>query len=486
MSNYRLFIIAIWIVYVLGFCVANDLNEINKNIQNQQAKQKNIDKQRANLNLRLSTLGQNIAKNMAQVKKLDSEIQNLAKNIQNNKDQNKSQEAKLQLLENRLLKLNDEMNSSQEQLSQIILRYMTYSYVLDDEEIWSLHDMMTKEAFSLLKKDTIAKLNLLQKQQNDIVKQINDTNNSIKEVTQIITNQENRHQDLQNMIAKQKNLVANMHDEVKVYNQRLKTIDLQKRELDQLLSKLNILKKNTQEEIRKKAEAEKKAKAEAARLAKLELERKKKEEEQRKKAQRAKAEAEKKAKAEAEKIAQTDSKQAQKFLEAQNKVIESDYQAKISTQETNAAIDNFELARVDSVYQPVNTIKYTGKKTLAPLKSYSLEQSFGDYLDPVYKIRIFNNGVVLKPKGEDSQVYNIMDGKIIHVQEMPGLKKVVIIEHANSLHTIYSMLDKIPPTLKKGFVIKQGYVIGRVNDRLNLEIIQGDKHINPMEVIARK
>ena len=79
-----------------------------------------------------------------------------------------------------------------------------------------------------------------------------------------------------------------------------------------------------------------------------------------------------------------------------------------------------------------------------------------------------------------------MDGKVIYAQEMSGLKKVVVIEHANAMHTIYSMLDKIAPTLRPGFIVKQGYVIGRVNDRLNLEIVQAGKHINPIEVIATK
>ena len=40
--------------------MAADLNEINQNIQKNEAQKSNIDKQRANLNLKLSTLGQNI------------------------------------------------------------------------------------------------------------------------------------------------------------------------------------------------------------------------------------------------------------------------------------------------------------------------------------------------------------------------------------------------------------------------------------------
>ena len=466
--------------------MAVDLNEINQNIQKNEAQKSNIDKQRANLNLKLSTLGQNINNNMQQIKKLDTEIQNLAKNIESNKDQNKSQEARLQTLEDNLATLNVSLNQSQTKLSNLILQHMTIAYVLDDEESLNLEDMVTREAFKILKKQTTNEIKEIEKQQRSIVKQINDINSSIKEVTQIITTQETRHQDLQTMIAKQKILVDNMRNEMQVYNQRLKAVDMQKKELDKLLGQLNILKKNTQEEIRKKQEAERKAKLERERLAKLERERKRKIEEEKKRAALAKAEAEKKAKAEAEKIAKTDSKKAQQFLGEQNKAIQRKYDAAVSSAEASNTINSFEeLKRVDSVYQRPETAKYTGKRAGAPLDSYVIEQAFGDYIDPAYKIKIFNNGVVLKPKKNDAQVYNIMDGKVIYAEEMPGLKKVVVVEHANSMHTIYSMLDKIAPTLKKGFVVKRGYVIGRIHDRLNLEIVQNGKHINPVEVMAK-
>ncbi len=463
-----------------------DLNEINKNIQKSEAQKSDIDKQRANLNLKLSTLGQNINNNMQQIKQLNTEIQNLAKNIEDNKDQNRSQEAKLQSLENTLATLNDTLNDSQAKLANLILQYMTIAYVLDDEEVLSLDDMVAREAFKILKKQTINNIANIEKQQSAIAKQINDINSSIKEVTQIITTQETRHQDLQTMIAKQKILVDNMRNEMQVYNQRLKAIDMQKKELDKLLGQLNILKKNTQEEIRKKQEQERLAKLEKERLAKLEKERKKKIEAERKKAALAKQAAEKKAKEEAERIAKIDSKKAQQFLGEQNKAIQRKYDAALSSAEASNTINSFEeLKRVDSVYQRPETARYVGKRAGTPLDSYVIEQAFGDYIDPAYKIKIFNNGVVLKPKKNDAKVYNIMDGKVIYAEEMPGLKKVVVVEHAHAMHTIYSMLDKIAPTLKKGFIVKKGYVIGRINDRLNLEIVQDGKHINPVEVMAK-
>ncbi|GAB0172831.1 murein hydrolase activator EnvC [Helicobacter trogontum] len=481
--------LAQFIIFGILLCrgvVAADLNEINQNIQKNEAQKSNIDKQRANLNLKLSTLGQNINNNMQQIKKLDAEIQNLAKNIENNKDQNKTQEAKLQTLKNNLAVLNESLSQSQTKLSNLILQHMTIAYVLDDEESLNLEDMVTREAFKILKKQTTNEITQIEKQQRNILRQINDINRSIKEVTQIITTQETKHQDLQTMIGKQKILVDNMRNEMQVYNQRLKAIEMQKKELDKLLGQLNILKKNTQEEIRKKQEAERLAKLERERLAKLERERKRKIEEEKKKAALAKAEAEKIAKAEAEKIAKTDSKKAQQFLGEQNQAIQRKYDAALSSAEASNTINSFEeLKRVDSVYQRPETARYTGKRAGAPLDSYIIEQAFGDYIDPAYKIKIFNNGVVLKSRKNDVQVYNIMDGKVIYAEEMPGLKKVVVVEHANSMHTIYSMIDKIAPTLKKGFIVKKGYVIGRINEKLNLEIVQNGKHINPVEVMAK-
>ena len=93
----------------------------------------------------------------------------------------------------------------------------------------------------------------------------------------------------------------------------------------------------------------------------------------------------------------------------------------MSSAEASNTINSFEeLKRLDSVYQRPETAKYTGKRAGAPLDSYVIEQAFGDYINSAYKIKIFNNGVVLKPKKNDAQVYNIMDGKVIYAEKCPG------------------------------------------------------------------
>ena len=63
------------------------------------------------------------------------------------------------------------------------------------------------------------------------------------------------------------------------------------------------------------------------------------------------------------------------------------------------------------------------------------------------------------------------------------LNNVVIIEHANGIHTIYAHLDKIAPNIKDGKRLKKGSVIGRVDNELMFEVTQKNYHINPMQLI---
>lgn len=156
---------------------------------------------------------------------------------------------------------------------------------------------------------------------------------------------------------------------------------------------------------------------------------------------------------------------------------------------TNLAAKNRDIPsdvkRVGSSYRQVSTMRYNGKKTIAPLDAYEIEQQFGTYFDPVYKIKVFNESLILSPKYQNSNVKNVLDGRVVFAKDTPVLKKVVIVEHANQIHTIYAHLDKIAPTIRPGLRIKRGYIIGKVSERLGFEVTQKDKHINPLELIRK-
>ena len=131
----------------------------------------------------------------------------------------------------------------------------------------------------------------------------------------------------------------------------------------------------------------------------------------------------------------------------------------------------------------IKIVKYKGKKTIAPLDSFKVVKKFGKYFDPVYNIELFNESMILKTKKAQAKVKSIFNGKIVYAKKNVGmLENVVIIQHKNGLHTIYSHLDEIAPYLKVGRWIKKGYVVGRVNNTLIFQATKNESHINPTDL----
>lgn len=148
-----------------------------------------------------------------------------------------------------------------------------------------------------------------------------------------------------------------------------------------------------------------------------------------------------------------------------------------------ANVNNQKVRKLGNSYQRTKTIRYKGAKTIAPLKSFYVKRKYGEYFDPIYKIKIFNESVTLKSKIKNAKVKNVLNGKVVFAKSTPMLDNVVIVENTHGIHTIYAHLSKIAPTVRKGVKIRKGYVIGRVNDELIFEVTQRNAHINPLSLI---
>lgn len=172
----------------------------------------------------------------------------------------------------------------------------------------------------------------------------------------------------------------------------------------------------------------------------------------------------------------------------QLKIIENKQEEKKTNQkntnDTKIASNNQQIRQLGSSYQGSSIKRYTGKKTIAPLESFTVKQKFGNYVDPVYNIKIFNENVVLRSNKSDAVVKSVLDGKIVFAKDTSMLARVVIVEHDNGIHTIYAHLDKIAPNVKVGKNIKKGAVVGRIKNDLTFEVTQKNFHINPLELIS--
>ncbi len=146
----------------------------------------------------------------------------------------------------------------------------------------------------------------------------------------------------------------------------------------------------------------------------------------------------------------------------------------------------FNVRQIGSSYQRANVRRYRGRKTIAPLDSFVIKRKFGNYIDPIYKIKIFNESIIMESNIRDAKVKNVLRGKVVFARDTAVLDKVVIVENSNGIHTIYAHLSQIAPTIKVGKKILKGYIIGRVKNELTFEVTQKNYHINPLDLIALK
>ena len=142
------------------------------------------------------------------------------------------------------------------------------------------------------------------------------------------------------------------------------------------------------------------------------------------------------------------------------------------------------VRKVNSSYKQPELYVYRGRKTISPISGAKVIKRFGTYVDPVYKIKIYNESVTLEAPYEDAKVQNVLNGKIVYAGKSSMLGKVVVVAHSGKMHTVYAGLSKIAPNIVKGRKIKKGYVVGRVTKKLVFQATKDSKHINPLRLIS--
>ncbi len=141
------------------------------------------------------------------------------------------------------------------------------------------------------------------------------------------------------------------------------------------------------------------------------------------------------------------------------------------------------VKQINSSYKKSKTYNYRGSKTISPLSHARVVKKFGTYIDPIYKIKIFNESITLKSRKNNAKVKNVLNGKVVFAGKSSMLGKVVVVEHSRRIHTVYAGLSKIAPTIHVGSKIKKGYVVGKVSRKLIFQATKNSKHINPLQLI---
>ena len=437
---------------IVSFSTIFAASNIDKKIQNNIEKLNSTDDKKETTNLKLKELADQIESQNTNITTIERDIKQINIDIEEHQKLLEESKNKLDDLQSKSTELIREKTSSEEQIVDTIIEEFSISIAVKLVSEDSLQELIDSEIYTLLSqhsKDKVLKLNT-----NYSALSTNTKNNQkdIDKISSYINERQKAKDKLTNLREKHSSSLSNLEQQHKTYQEELNKVAKEQDSLKNLLSELNILK---QEET-KKAEAI----ANAA------------EEEKRKRLQELLAL--KKASPKNDAISKEDVPYDSSSDEVQTSDVRNQKYAKNL---------NLDVKKIGSSTDGVSIIKYKGEKSIAPLKSFKIVKNFGTYFDPVYKIKLFNESIVLKSDEDQAKVVAVLNGKVVYAKKSAGmLENVVIIQHEDGVHTIYSHLDEISPTLVVGKWIKQGYVVGRVNDTLMFQATKDSAHIDPRDL----
>ncbi|WP_297813305.1 peptidoglycan DD-metalloendopeptidase family protein [uncultured Helicobacter sp.] len=431
----------IWFLFILLISLLFSANEreISQKISQNQNVLADKKRQEKQINIKLQELGNAINAKKEENKLLQKTIKENEQNIAKNQKEYNTKSALIKKLSNNQDSLFQIRKQIEFEMIDLITKDVSFAILLNDFQPESIQDLITEEAFKSLSTATKQHLSALSNKQSEVIANLHTLQNEITQLKDFLEIENKKRTHLKALQNEQETLIANYQQEITKYNNELQKIVKERDAVQGILVNLNIL-KSQEEEKRKKREE----------------------------------------------LAKTKQQEPKQQLES-SKISNKDSTAKESQATTNTSKTNndFDVRQVASSYHNIGTTKYKGAKTIAPLENFAIEKRFGPYFDPVYKMKVFNESVTLAPKGDD-KVKSVLDGKVVFAKDTPILKRVVIIEHKNNMHTIYAQLDKIAPTIKPGSTVKKGYTIGRVENALKFEVTLKDKHIDPLELITTK
>ncbi len=427
---------SILLILILLSFSANASSSVDKKINTNKKILKNKSKQKTKTKLEIKKLAKQINSANTNLSNLENKIIKLEKKITTEQKKLKQSKKKLKTLQVKSGNILDLKEKVQNNIIDTLINNYSSSIAIELASKSSIEQIVNSNIYRLLSQDSKLQLKELDTQYNQLLENQKSNQNLISKLNKFIKKDQKNKVKLSQLTKKHNKTISKLKIKHKLYQKELKKIATKQRDLTNLLGKLNIIKKD---EIKKAKESRKKW------LAKL-----------KKKQQK-----------------------SQKITKKKSNKKDTSIQ---TVKNFNKDI-KMNVRSIGSSSSGIRTTKYRGRKTIAPLKQYKIIKKFGNSYDKVYKIKFFNDSITLKTKNSNAKVLSILSGKVVYSKkDSQLLDNVVIVQHKNNLHTIYSHLDKIAPTIRKGKWVKKGSVLGRVNVTLVFQATKNSKYINPKEL----
>ena len=450
------------IIYII-FAVSISLNATNTSgkIASSKKQLKKVSQSKKDASRQLSKIAKEIKKAQSDIVILEKKIDTLEVTLSKSEEKLKRLQGDLVTFKEEYLQASKELDLKQKQFAKLLADQFSIMFAMKQAYEPTKETIMMNEVYKAYKKEN-DKILLSLKKEMKTLKKLKKNKSYLRDKTK---------KDIASIISKKKlykkrknakkSLAKKLLADEEKYNARLRKMVDKQNALRGTLAKLNILKSKEVEKARRLALARKEAiRLEKARQARI-----------RKEKARARIAA-KKAK-EALRIAKT--KEQKRKARLASKAAEK---ARKKVYKQSAKVK-----QVNSSYKQSSTYAYRGHKTISPVYNGRVIKKFGTYIDPIYKIKIFNEGITIEAPSSYAKVHNVLDGKVVYAGTSSMLGKVVVVAHSHKMHTIYAGLSKIAPTIHKGSKIKRNNVIGKVNRKLIFQATKNSKHINPLRLV---
>ena len=399
-----------------------------KSIKSSLNKNNRVQKQ---MNVHLSEIAKSIMKAEKENLSLEKELKKLGKNKEVNEKKYKIAKKKIDALGEKIKSLDSTIKSQNIHFVNLLTNQFSLIMAMNTIDKPTVESIVMKEIYETYKEQNKQALNTLKDKINTSIKKKKVVIEYQKKIEKSISKISKKREAYIKKKAQKDKLLKKLSDDERKYRKSIKELINRQNLIRSTLAKLNIIRKEEISEARAREKA-------------------RQEEIDRRAAARSQARSE-----------QTEGHISAKSFN--------------STQQ---------VKQVGSSYHKNKLYRYRGAKTISPLKGSRVVKSFGTYIDPIYKMKIFNESVTLKAPKQNAKVRNVLNGKVIFSGQNSMLGKVIVIAHGNKLHTVYAGLSKISPMIKTGSRVKKGTVIGKVKRKLIFEATKDSKYINPLRLIS--
>jgi len=430
-------LILLFTMVLFSSSIDSQIKQKERELHHQKIEYEKMDK-------KLATMASKIINAQEEKTTLSNKISKLKMRIETNKNSYKKLQNKQKDIDEKLDSLNTEITEKQEKFISLVAEKFSMALVLEELNQPTSESIMLQETYAIYAQENEREIKLLKENIKELKIKEEYFQSKKENIQRVLANYQAEHEELKSKKYEKVLLLKALTRDKVIYRERFDKIRSTQRALQRKLASLKIIKSD---KIFEEIEAKRLAKAQRI------------EERNR-----------------VETIREQDIQQppiAQPIaIEENNVYLEEQQQAK------------GERERAEYQRRMPKIAKYHGRKTISPLEGSRLIKKFGTYIDPIYKFKIFNKSITLKSSHKGAKVKSILRGRIVFAEDSGGmLGRVVIIEHANQLHTIYAKLARLAPGIHVGKQVSKGSILGKVNKILMFEVTKNNKHMDPLKLI---